>query len=62
VDIEALMREGVDRSGTRVEQRLELLEVVLSDTGADGLQARLEQAQIRLTEAMAQLRREAKGQ
>ena len=61
MDIAERMRGRVERSGARVEQRLELLGLVLGDGGVEALQKRLDEAQRRLGEAMEQLRREAAG-
>ncbi len=61
MDVEERVRQRVRESGTRVEQRLRLLEALLADDGVSVVQDRVRAAEERLKDAMDQLRREAMG-
>ncbi len=61
MDIRERMQAEVKRSGTRVEQRLQLLELVCSEDGVATLQRRLDQAEAELSAALAALRKEVAG-
>jgi hypothetical protein len=61
VDLRERLRDQIRSSGIRVEQRLQLVDLVFSEHGVEALQDRLEQAQVRLDQALAALRKAAIG-
>jgi hypothetical protein len=61
MDVEEQIKKRVRESGTRVEERLSLLELLLAEDGVSAVQDRLRAAEERLTDAMDRLRREAMG-
>lgn len=59
MDVRDRLRAEIIASGTRVDERLELLDLVFSDDGVPAIQARMEEGEQRLFRAIEQLRREA---